>query len=127
MDFAALTQGLADACFRGLGDAAVYTRVTGEVINTRGVLMRDYAVEGHIAQRRLSARLPVADIVSVKRGDRLLIENETFEVTNESGRDQIEIEVLLRAVSFAAQVLRFGPDGKPLLFDAAGSVLELGQ
>lgn len=127
MDFAALTQGLADACFGGLGDAAVYTRISGEVINTRGLLMRGYATEGHVSQRRLSARLPVADIVSVKRGDRLLIENETFEVTNEAGRDQIEIEVLLRAVSFAAQVLRFGPDGKPLLFDVAGSNLEFGQ
>lgn len=99
-DFAAAAARIAARTFRACGDAAVFERAgTGEVIRDfTAVLDRGYATEGHLSQRRLSAKLPISVITHVARGDRLTIEGETFEVTNEAARDQLCIEVLLRTV-----------------------------
>lgn len=97
MDFATLSARVATACFTAVGDTASYQRASGgAAIATRGALDRGYASEGHIGQRRLTANLPIIDIVSVARGDLLSIEGGTFEVMQELGRDQDSIEVLLR-------------------------------
>lgn len=97
-DFAAAAARIAARAFRACGDAAVLDRTaTGERVTGFKVLIeRGYQQAGISSQRRLSIKLPIADVCSVERGDVVTCEGERFEVQQELGRDQAEIEVLVR-------------------------------
>ena len=96
-DFAAAAARIAARTFRACGDAAVLDRTaTGLRVQTRALVQRGYQQGGVSSQRRLSIKLPIADVCSVERGDIITCEGERFEVQQELGRDQAEIEVLVR-------------------------------
>lgn len=103
-DFAAAAARLAARTFTACGDAAVLDRtISGQRVQTRAIIDRSYQQAGISSQRRLTLKLPIADVGAVERGDVVTCEGGRFEVHSELGRDQVEIELLVRELKAPEQ------------------------
>lgn len=104
-DFAAAAARIAARTFNACGDAAVLDRTaTGaRVEGIKALVQRGYQQGGVSSQRRLTIKLPIAVVGSVDRGDVITCEGERFEVQQELGRDQVEIELLVRELKAPEQ------------------------